>query len=153
MPPDFTQQLRTANLRVTKPRTAVLEAVHTHPHGDTESIIKASRGLVPDISHQAVYDVLRVLTGVGLIRRIQPHGHVVRYESRVGDNHHHVICRECGVIGDVDCAIGESPCLTASNDHGFHIDEAEIMYWGLCPSCISSQSNQSENQLERDHCV
>jgi Fe2+ or Zn2+ uptake regulation protein len=127
--------LRGAALRVTRPRLAVLGAVHAHPHADTDSIIGAVRNEVPEVSHQAVYDVLRVLTNRGLVRRIQPHGLVARYESRVGDNHHHVVCRSCGVIADVDCAVGHAPCLTASDDHGFVIDEAEVIYWGLCSDC------------------
>jgi Fur family transcriptional regulator, stress-responsive regulator len=127
--------LRGAALRVTRPRLAVLGAVHAHPHADTDSIIGAVRNEVPEVSHQAVYDVLRVLTTRGLVRRIQPHGLVARYESRVGDNHHHVVCRSCGVIADVDCAVGHAPCLTASDDHGFVIDEAEVIYWGLCSDC------------------
>ena len=127
--------LRTAGLRVTRPRLAVLAAVRQHPHADTESILAAVRADLGEVSHQAVYDVLRALHTAGLIRRIQPSGTYSRYEARVGDNHHHVVCRSCGVIADVDCAIGEAPCLTASNDHGFRIDEAEVIYWGLCPDC------------------
>jgi Fe2+ or Zn2+ uptake regulation protein len=127
--------LREAGLRVTRPRVAVLDAVRQHPHADTESIILAVRADLGEVSHQAVYDVLRVLHAAGLIRRIQPSGTYARYEARVGDNHHHVVCRSCGVIADVDCATGEAPCLTASNNHGFRIDEAEVIYWGLCPGC------------------
>ena len=127
--------LREAGLRVTRPRVAVLDAVRQHPHADTESIILAVRADLGEVSHQAVYDVLRALTTAGLLRRIQPSGTQARYEARVGDNHHHVVCRSCGVIADVDCAAGQAPCLTASNDHGFRIDEAEVVYWGLCPDC------------------
>jgi len=127
--------LRGAALRVTRPRVAVLGAVFAHPHADTESIIGAVREDLPDVSHQTVYDALRALTDAGLLRRIQPAGSVARYESRVGDNHHHVVCRSCGAIDDVDCAVGETPCLTASDDHGYALDEAEVTYWGLCPSC------------------
>ena len=127
--------LREAGLRVTRPRMAVLDAVRQHPHADTESILAAVRADLGEVSHQAVYDILRALTVAGLIRRIQPSGDNARYEARVGDNHHHVVCRACGVIADVDCATGEAPCLTASNDHGFTIDEAEVIYWGLCPDC------------------
>lgn len=127
--------LREAGLRVTRPRMAVLDAVRQHPHADTESIIAAVRADLGEVSHQAVYDVLRALHTAGLIRRIQPSGSHSRYEARVGDNHHHVVCRSCGAIADVDCATGEAPCLTASNDHGFRIDEAEVIYWGLCPGC------------------
>jgi Fur family ferric uptake transcriptional regulator len=132
---DHEQLLRDAHLRVTRPRLAVLEAVGRRPHLDTESVIAAVREDVGMVSHQAVYDVLRALTDAGLLRRIQPTGSVARYEARVGDNHHHVVCRGCGAIADVDCATGEAPCLTASDDHGFSIDEAEVVYWGTCPDC------------------
>ena len=108
----------------------MLAAVHDHPHADTHSIIGVVREHLAEVSAQAVYDVLRALTDAGLVRRIQPPGSVARYESRVGDNHHHVVCRSCGVIADVDCAVGAAPCLTASDDHGFAIDEAEVIYSG-----------------------
>jgi len=133
-PSDLEQLLRGADLRVTRPRLAVLSAVHDHPHADTDRLIGVVRRTV-DVSHQAVYDVLRALTTAGLVRRIQPAGSVARYESRVGDNHHHVVCRSCGAIADVDCAVGDTPCLTAAEDHGFTIDEAEVVYWGTCASC------------------
>jgi Fur family ferric uptake transcriptional regulator len=129
------QVLRDAGMRVTRPRLAVLDAVGAHPHADTESLIGAVRRELPEVSHQAVYDSLHALTAAGLVRRIQPSGSVARYESRIGDNHHHVVCRSCGVIADVDCAVGHAPCLTASDDSGFVIDEAEVVYWGLCPGC------------------
>lgn len=132
--------LRESALRVTSPRLAVLSAVHEHPHADTESIIDLVRGELGAVSVQAVYDVLKALTGAGLVRRIQPQGSVSRYETRVGDNHHHVVCRSCGAIADVDCAVGHAPCLTASADHGFSIDEAEVVYWGQCSECLSPQS-------------
>ena len=138
--PDLQQLLRGAALRVTRPRLAVLNAVHAHPHADTDSIIQASRRDLPEVSHQAVYDVLRALTDAGLVRRIQPSGSVARYEARVGDNHHHVVCRSCGMIADVDCAIGAAPCLTMSDDHGFSVDEAEVIYWGRCPDCTRTSS-------------
>jgi Fur family transcriptional regulator, stress-responsive regulator len=138
---DYVERLRTAELRVTRPRIAVLEAVHAHPHADTETIFEAVRAGLPEVSRQTVYDVLHALTAVGLVRRIQPSGSVARYESRVGDNHHHVVCRSCGVIADVDCTVGEAPCLTASDDNGFLLDEAEVIYWGLCPDCSTSQSS------------
>jgi Fur family ferric uptake transcriptional regulator len=125
----------------------VLEAVHAHPHADTETLFSAVRSGLPEVSRQAVYDVLAVLTTVGLVRRIQPSGSVARYESRVGDNHHHVVCRNCGVIADVDCAVGETPCLTPSDLDGaldgFVLDEAEVIYWGLCPDCSESQASRS----------
>jgi Fur family ferric uptake transcriptional regulator len=127
--------LRGVSLRVTRPRVAVLTAVYAHPHADTDSILGAVRTDLPEVSHQAVYDSLHTLTAAGLVRRIQPLGSVARYESRVGDNHHHAVCRSCGAIADVDCAVGHAPCLTASEDHGFVIDEAEVIYWGLCAEC------------------
>jgi Fe2+ or Zn2+ uptake regulation protein len=142
---DYPEQLRGAALRVTRPRVAVLGAVHDHPHADTESVIRAARTHLPEVSHQTVYDALNALTAAGLVRRIQPSGSVARYESRVGDNHHHVVCRSCGVIADVDCAIGEVPCLTASDHLGFSIDEAEVIYWGLCPDCSESQTSRSHS--------
>jgi Fe2+ or Zn2+ uptake regulation protein len=132
--------LRSADLRVTRPRVAVLTAVYEHPHADTDSIIGVAREDLGELSHQAVYDVLRVLTAAGLVRRIQPAGSVARYESRVADNHHHMVCRSCGVVADVDCAVGTAPCLTAAQDHGFAIDEAEVVYWGLCPDCSTAQT-------------
>jgi Fur family transcriptional regulator, stress-responsive regulator len=136
--PDLEAQLRSASLRVTRPRLAVLAALRDHPHIDTETVISLARAEQPTVSHQTVYDVLRALTDAGLIRRIQPANAVARYEARVGDNHHHVVCRACGTIADVDCAVGEAPCLTASDGHGFVIDEAEVVYWGVCPSCTAS---------------
>ena len=138
---DVEQLLRGAALRVTRPRVAVLTAVYEHPHADTDWIIGVVREDLGAVSHQAVYDVLRALTYRGLVRRIQPSGSVARYESRVGDNHHHVVCRSCGSLADVDCAVGDTPCLTASDDHGFSIDEAEVIYWGLCLECSTSPSS------------
>jgi Fur family ferric uptake transcriptional regulator len=138
---DFAPALRGVALRVTRPRLAVLAAVQAHPHADTDSIIRAVRSDLGEASHQAVYDVLRALTVAGLVRRIEPAGSVARYELRVGDNHHHVVCRSCGTIGDVDCAVNETPCLEASDPQGFTIDEAEVTYWGLCPACQTTQEN------------
>jgi Fur family transcriptional regulator, stress-responsive regulator len=135
---DFERMLRGAALRVTRPRVAVLSAVHDHPHADTDTIIGVVRTDLGEVSHQAVYDVLRALTASGLVRRIQPPGSVARYEARVGDNHHHVVCRTCGAIADVDCAVGYTPCLTAIDDAGYEIDEAEVIYWGRCPECASA---------------
>ncbi|OBF61748.1 transcriptional repressor [Mycobacterium sp. 852002-51971_SCH5477799-a] len=133
-----------ADLRVTRPRVAVLEVVDANPHADTETIFSAVRVGLPDVSRQAVYDVLNALTTVGLVRRIQPLGMVARYESRVGDNHHHVVCRSCGIIADIDCAVGDAPCLTPSDDDnvldGFVLDEAEVIYWGLCAECSTAGS-------------
>ena len=138
---DYEQMLRGAELRVTRPRVAVLTAVFDHPHADTASLIEAVRGDLGDVSPQAVYDVLRALTDADLLRRIEPAGSVARYESRVADNHHHLICRGCGAIADVDCAVGETPCLTASETHGFTVDEAEVIYWGTCPDCATARAN------------
>jgi len=138
--PELETKLRGVSLRVTRPRLAVLRAVRDHPHADTDSIIGAVRADLGEVSHQAVYDVLRVLTTAGLVRRIQPSGSVARYETQLDDNHHHAVCRSCGVIVDVDCAVGHAPCLTASEDHGFTIDEAEVVYWGLCPDCATQSS-------------
>jgi Fur family ferric uptake transcriptional regulator len=129
------QMLRDSQLRVTRPRVAVLRALADHPHADTDAVIRVVRADLGEVSHQAVYDVLKALTDANLVQRIQPRGHVARYEVRVGDNHHHVVCRNCGRIGDVDCAVGHAPCLTASDDHGFSIDEAEVVYWGICSEC------------------
>jgi Fe2+ or Zn2+ uptake regulation protein len=126
----------------------VLGAVYENPHADTDSIIGVVREDLGEVSHQAIYDVLRALTIAGLVRRIQPAGHVARYESRVGDNHHHVVCRSCGSIADADCAVGDTPCLTASDDHGFEIDEAEVVYWGLCPDCLlNSETGEKDRRV------
>lgn len=138
MSEELESSLRGASLRVTRPRMAVLAAVRAHPHADTDSIIRAVRDELATVSHQAVYDVLRALTVAGLVRRIEPAGSVARYEARVGDNHHHVVCRYCGAIADIDCAVGSAPCLTASDTRGFTIDEAEVTYWGECPDCSPS---------------
>jgi Fe2+ or Zn2+ uptake regulation protein len=136
--PDSSQLLREAGLRVTQPRLAVLDALVELAHADTDSVIRAVRRGLPDVSHQAVYDSLRTLTMAGLARRIQPTGSVARYEARVGDNHHHLVCRSCGAIVDVDCAVGHVPCLTASDDHGYVVEEAEVIYWGTCPACSAT---------------
>ena len=132
--------LRDAGLRVTAPRLAVMSAVRRHPHADTDTLLQAVRAELGAVSHQAVYDVLRALTAARLVRRIEPAGSVARYEARVGDNHHHVVCRTCGAIDDVDCATGAAPCLTASDDRGFSIEEAEVVYWGRCPACRTAQT-------------
>lgn len=132
--------LRAASLRVTAPRLAVLTAVHQHPHADTDTILNRVRDTLGAVSQQAVYDVLRALTSAGLLRRIQPMGTVARYETRVGDNHHHLVCRSCGVIVDVECAVGDMPCLTPLDGRGFVVDEAEVIYWGRCPDCTTSPS-------------
>jgi Fe2+ or Zn2+ uptake regulation protein len=135
---EFERMLRGVALRVTRPRIAVLAAVHDHPHTDTDSIIGIVRSQHGDVSHQAVYDVLRALSAAGLVRRFQPTGSVARYEPETEDNHHHVVCRSCGAIADVACSVGEAPCLTASDDAGFAIDEAEVIYWGRCPACVAA---------------
>jgi Fe2+ or Zn2+ uptake regulation protein len=127
--------LRGAGLRVTQPRLAVLRAVEASPHSDTATVLDAVRSELDRVSHQAVYDVLDALTRTGLVRRIQPAGSVARYELRVGDNHHHVVCRSCGAVTDIDCVVGRAPCLTAGEDTGYEIDEAEVVFWGTCPQC------------------
>ena len=143
------RMLREAALRVTRPRVAVLGAVHDHPHADTDSIINAARADLGDLSHQAVYDVLRVLTAVGLVRRIEPAGSVARYEARVGDNHHHIVCRTCGSIADVDCLVGYAPCLTAADDAGYEIGEAEVTFWGTCPECATATGGARASQADK----
>lgn len=130
------EMLRAVSLRVTRPRVAVLGAVSAAPHADADTIIGAVRTQLGSVAKQAVYDVLAALVEAGLVRRIEPSGSPARFETRVGDNHHHVVCRNCGNIADVDCAVGEAPCLHASNSHGFAIDEAEVIYWGTCPACL-----------------
>ncbi len=137
---DTERVLREAALRVTRPRVAVLSTLRVHPHADTETVISQVRASYGQVSHQAVYDVLRALTDAGVVRRIQPAGSVARYELRVDDNHHHVVCRSCGAVADVDCATGAAPCLTASGDAGFVIDEAEVVYWGRCATCQTTSS-------------
>ncbi len=147
MTSDYADLVRGADLRVTRPRVAVLEAVGGQPHADTDTIFSAVRRALPDVSRQAVYDVLAALTSVGLVRKIQPSGSVARYESRVGDNHHHVVCRHCGVIADVDCAVGDAPCLVPFDPvgslDGFVVDEAEVVYWGICPECSIKEISRS----------
>jgi len=129
--------LRASGLRVTTPRLAVLRATETMPHATADDIVTALAAELPTTSHQAVYGVLAALTGVGLVRRIEPAGSPARYERRTGDNHHHIVCTMCGAIEDVDCAVGTAPCLTPFDDHGFVIDEAEVVYRGLCPDCLT----------------
>jgi Fur family ferric uptake transcriptional regulator len=122
-------------LRVTRPRLAVLATLRDHPHVDTHRVIELVRAELPATSQQTIYDVLEAFTDAGLVRRIQPAGTTARYEVRVGDNHHHAVCRSCGAIADVECAVGHAPCLTASDAHGFVVDEAEVVYWGTCSDC------------------
>ncbi|MER6220035.1 Fur family transcriptional regulator [Streptomyces sp. 900105755] len=140
-PPTTADELRGAGLRVTAARVALLETVRHGDHLDVEAIASGVRARVGHISLQAVYDALHALTTAKLIRRIEPAGSPARFEGRVGDNHHHVLCRSCGAVADVDCAVGDAPCLTASDDHGFAIDEAEVIYWGLCPACSTVSSS------------
>jgi len=141
--PDLTaaEELRGAGLRVTAVRVALLEAVRHGDHLGVEALAAGVRERVGHVSLQAVYEALNALAATGLVRRIQPAGSPARFEGRIGDNHHHVICRACGAVADVDCAVGDAPCLTASNDHGFEIDEAEVIYWGLCPDCSTARSS------------
>ncbi len=127
--------LRQSELRVTRQRIAILDLVRRHPHSDADFLVTAARQEIGRVSTQAVYDVLHALTDAGLVRRVVPAGSSARYDPRVGDNHHHVVCRDCGAVRDVDCAIGTAPCLDANCTHGFLIDEAEVTYWGLCPDC------------------
>ena len=139
--PTTAEQLRGAGLRVTAARVALLETVRDGDHLGVDAIASGVRDRIGHISLQAVYDALYALTGAGLIRRLEPAGSPARFEGRVGDNHHHVVCRSCGVVADVDCAVGEAPCLTASDDHGYAIDEAEVVYWGLCPACSTARTS------------
>lgn len=135
---DPRQQLRAVGLRVTAPRLAALEVLESHPHSTADFVAARVREQLGGVSTQTVYDVLRVCSERGLLRRIEPAGSSVRYESRTGDNHHHLVCRACGTIRDIDCATGEAPCLTPNADHGFVIDEAEVTFWGLCSQCQSN---------------
>jgi Fe2+ or Zn2+ uptake regulation protein len=130
--------LRAHGLQVTAQRLAVLRAVASGPHGTADEVDKTVRAEIGTVSRQAVYDALGVLTDRGLLRRIQPAGSAARYEGRVDDNHHHLVCRSCGAMVDVDCAVGDTPCLTPADGAGYEIDEAEVVYWGRCPRCASS---------------
>ena len=134
------QLLRATGLRVTRPRVAVLDVLTQGGHLEVEEITRQVRDRLDSVSTQAVYDVLGALSRAGLARRIEPAGSPARFEARVGDNHHHVVCRKCGTIEDVDCAIGERPCLDPNVSHGFDVDEAEVTFWGLCPGCRSEAS-------------
>ncbi len=141
--------LRAQGVYVTAQRLAVLRAVAARPHATAEAIVEAVRDEIGTVSRQAVYDTLNALTDRGLLRRIQPMGSPARYENRTGDNHHHLICRTCGRLVDVDCAVGTRPCLTASDDHGFEIDEAEVIYWGHCPDCPHDPESRRPPRTER----
>ncbi|MBA2281709.1 MAG: transcriptional repressor [Actinomycetota bacterium] len=149
--PDHGALLREHGLQVTAQRLAVLRAVSREAHGTADAIDKAVRAEIGAISRQAVYDALGVLTEKGVLRRIQPAGSPARYEDRVGDNHHHLICRECSRMVDVDCAVGDTPCLTAADDSAYEIDEAEVTYWGRCPDCIAATraSTARDNRTAR----
>jgi Fur family transcriptional regulator, stress-responsive regulator len=143
-PADNEALLRRHGLQVTAQRLAVLRAVSARSHSTADDIDKVVRAELGAISRQAVYDALGALTDKGLLRRIQPAGSPARYESRVGDNHHHLICRSCGRMVDVDCAVGDTPCLTAADDSGYEIDEAEVIYWGRCPDCAAAISRGTQ---------
>lgn len=145
-PSDPADLLRHHGLQVTAQRLAVLSAVSTRPHGTADDIEELVRAQIGAVSRQAVYDALGTLTEKGLIRRIQPARSPARYEDRVDDNHHHLVCRSCGCTVDVDCAVGDRPCLDAADDHGFSIDEAEVIYWGFCPTCQQSLGAVSSEQ-------
>ncbi|WP_030939633.1 Fur family transcriptional regulator [Streptomyces sp. NRRL S-646] len=138
--PTTAEELRGAGLRVTAARVALLETVREGDHLGVEAIASGVRDRVGHISLQAVYEALHALTTAGLVRRIEPPGSPARFEGRVGDNHHHLVCRSCSAVLDVDCAVGHAPCLTASDDRGFAIDEAEVIYWGLCPDCSTART-------------
>ena len=142
-PLDHEALLRRHGLQVTAQRLAVLRAVSDRPHSTADDLVEAVRAEIGAISRQAVYDALATFTDKGLLRRIQSAGSSARYETRVGDNHHHVICRTCNRTADVDCAVGDVPCLTAADSAGFEIDEAEVIYWGQCPECVAARSDSS----------
>lgn len=143
--------LRQHSMSVTAQRLAILRAVGNAPHSTADHIAALAAADIGSISRQSVYDTLGTMVERGILRRIEPIGSVAMYEDRVGDNHHHVICRSCGAVGDVDCAVGSAPCLTASNTHGFVIDEADVSYWGLCPSCASPRAKASRGAAPNSH--
>jgi Fur family transcriptional regulator, stress-responsive regulator len=138
--------LRSHGLHVTSQRVAVLATVREHPHSTADDVYAVVHDMIGTVSRQTVYDSLSSLADRGIVRRIEPAGSAVRYEGRVGDNHHHLICRECRRVVDIDCAVGETPCLTAADDAGFAIDEAEVVYWGICPDCASRQAGDRGGQ-------
>lgn len=142
---DLAALLRRHDLQVTAQRLAVLRAVAARPHGTTDEVYQLVQAGIGVISRQAVYDALATFTDVGLLRRIQPAGSPARYETRTGDNHHHLICRTCRRTVDVDCAVGYAPCLTASDASGFEIDEAEVVFWGRCPECVAAAANTEQS--------
>ena len=140
---DDARRLRDAGLRVTAPRLAVLDAVRQRPHATVDEIVACARERAGAVSVQAVYDVLRALSKAGLARRIEPAGSPARYEARVGDNHHHLVCRVCGDVADVDCAVGHAPCLIPGDAAGYIVDEADVTYWGICPACQDTTRDHS----------
>ncbi|MFV0526101.1 MAG: Fur family transcriptional regulator [Acidimicrobiales bacterium] len=140
------QLLRHHGLQVTAQRLAILDAVAQRPHATADEVAADVRDLIGSVSRQAVYDTLGVLVEKDVLRRIQPAGSAARYEDRVGDNHHHLVCRGCGALVDVDCAVGAAPCLTASDDHGFELDEAEVIHWGRCPACQADSETVAESE-------
>ena len=139
-PPEAAALLRNAQLRVTRPRTAVIDELYRHPHTDADDVAAAVRMRLGKVSRQAIYDVLHALTDARIVRRIEPAGSPALYELHTGDNHHHLVCRRCGRLADVDCAVGEAPCLEPSQTHGFEVDEAEVVFWGLCPECLAADA-------------
>ena len=143
--PDPATLLREHGVQVTAQRIAVLRAIARRPHATADDVAEVVRSEIGAISRQAVYDALATLADKGLLRRIQPSGSPARFEDRVGDNHHHLICRACGRMDDVDCAVGATPCLTAAADSGYEIDEAEVIYWGRCPDCLADKSASAED--------
>ena len=151
MPTDPADLLRQRGIQVTAQRLAVFRAVSGHPHIAADAVAEAVRNEIGAISLQSVYDALGVLVGEGLIRRIQPAGSPARFEDRVADNHHHLICRTCGRMVDVACAVGSAPCLTASEDNGYEIDEAEVVYWGRCPQCVKKAKKKEKSRGQRQH--
>ncbi|MCA9675531.1 MAG: transcriptional repressor [Kofleriaceae bacterium] len=144
-PVDPATLLRQHGVQVTAQRLAVLRAVARRPHGTADEVAELVRAEIGAISRQGVYDALGTLADKGLIRRIQPSGSPARFETRVGDNHHHLICRGCGQTVDVDCAVGSTPCLTASDAAGYEIDEAEVIYWGRCPACVAATAPPADD--------
>jgi Fe2+ or Zn2+ uptake regulation protein len=135
--------LRNVGVHVTAQRLAVLDAVAKAPHSTADEVVEVVRRTIGSISRQSVYDTLNVLTQRGVLRRIQPMGSSARYEDRVNDNHHHLLCRRCNAVVDIDCSVGARPCLVAADDHGYQIDEAEVIYWGVCPTCQRRRSRSS----------
>lgn len=148
LPGALADRMRGAGLRVTAPRLAVFSAVSAGEHPDVDTIATTARRHLGAVSTQAVYDMLRVFTSAGLVRRIEPAGSPARYESRVGDNHHHIVCRSCGATADVDCVVGAAPCLQPSAPAGFAVDEAEITFWGTCAACTAAATNSTAARIE-----